>query len=183
MVAWPAFPMIRRRYFDAYGAHIERMYSRYLRQGGTSRARAALGYTRGRPGEPFYCERYLDSPVEALVSARLGHSVQRENIIEIGNLVADNGLAMLALWGAAANDLAAGGEVAIATLTTSLRSMFARVGVPIEVLAPARREALGVAGVSWGEYYARDPQVCFGDISLGQAALSRFMARRSLDAA
>jgi len=166
--------LIRRRYRDVFGAAISPDYATWLGNGGA----AALGYRRAH-GEALFLERYLDEPVEDLVSRVLGRPVARAAIVEIGNFAAGNALAMMALWGAAANDLGTASEVAVATLTGPIRSMFTRIGLPFTVLAPAEADRIEAKSVeSWGSYYAADPQVCMGLIAPGQRAISRFLARR-----
>ena len=178
MRAWPAFPMIRHRFHEAYGARLDSVFCDYMQRGEAEATGAALGFARAQADAPLFLERYLHAPVEELVAASLGRAVAREGIIEIGNLAAGHGLAMIALWCAAANDLGASGEIAVATLTAPLRRSFARIGVPIIALAPARESDAGPPPGKWGSYYAHDPQVCFGEIARGQRALMQFVARR-----
>lgn len=167
------FALIHRKYRDAFGATLTPSFSSYL----GCRSGAALGYCRAGD-TPLFLEAYLDCPVEELVAAALGRAVERGQIVEIGNFAADNAMAMVELWGDAANDLGGSGEVAVATLTAPLRRMFARIGVPIVELAPARCDRLGEKGGEWGSYYDQDPRVCAGIIADGQHAIAAFMDRR-----
>jgi hypothetical protein len=140
-----------------------------------------VGYRRAAD-EALFLERYLDAPVEELVSRAIGRPTRRENIVEIGNLAADDAFAMIELWGTAANDLGAACEVAVATLTAPLRSMFARIGLPLAVLAPAIIERSDNPA-DWGRYYESDPKVCAGVIADGQRAIGAFLSRRRRAAA
>ena len=124
--------LIARRYRQAYDAADVAGFPDYLYSPGG----AALGYRRAHAG-PLFLEAYLDHPVEQLVGARLTRTVAREQIVEIGNLAAENALAMIDLWSAAANDLAGASEVAVATLTLPLRRSFARIGIALHDLGPA----------------------------------------------
>lgn len=171
----PQDDLIRRKYRETFGATLHPQYAQWMEAG----ASAALGYRRA-DALPLFLETYLDAPIEDLVSQALGRPVEREAIVEIGNFAADNALAMIQLWGSAANDLSSTSEVAVATLTAPLRRMFTRIGLPITVLAPACRERLGGHGDSWGSYYDLDPQVCCGEIAPGQQAIAAFLARRNL---
>jgi hypothetical protein len=173
MSASPHRELIDRKYREAFGARLNPSFSDWMAQGEGS----ALGYRRAGP-DPLFLEAYLDQPVEMLVSKALGQIVDRDAIVEIGNFAADNALAMIELWGSAANDLGGSSEVAVATLTAPLRSMFARIGLPILPLAPADPARLGGAAGEWGSYYASDPMVCMGVIAEGQAAIGRFLSRR-----
>jgi len=168
---------VGRRYRDAFGAHIAPNFAAYLTCETGRESTAALGYARAGAA-PLFLEAYLDDPVEALVSAAYARPVTRTQIIEVGNFAAINPLAMVCLWGAAANDLASRGEIAVATMTSSLRGMFRRIGVPIVEIARARPERLGTAAADWGSYFDQDPMVCAGAILDGQLALNRFLDRR-----
>lgn len=170
----PSHELISRKYADVFGATARPSYAEWI---GTD-CRAALGFRRANTG-PLFLEAYLDNPIEKLVSAALARKVKRTAIVEIGNFAAENAIAMVELWGSAANDLGGTSEIAVATLTAPLRRMFARIGVPIAVLAPARPERLGKAAAQWGRYYASDPMICMGLIAEGQDAIASFLARRS----
>lgn len=169
--------LISRRYLDVFGARLAPSFRDYLEHG-TDSTTAMLGYRRAGDGALFL-EAYLDRPVEAVLEEAYGRPVSRRDVVEIGNFAADNALAMIELWGAAANDLAGGSEIAVATLTAPLRRIFSRIGVPIVELAAARPDALGVRAAEWGRYYETDPRVCAGMIREGQGAISAFLARRN----
>jgi hypothetical protein len=175
-------PLIRRRYREAFGAALTPAFATWMHEGGTGTSGAGLGYRRAG-AETLFLEAYLDEPIELAVSAALGRPVARDRIVEIGNFAADNALSMIALWGAAANDLGGASEVAVATLTAPLRRMFARIGLPIVDIAPARPERLGGTCGEWGSYYQLDPRICAGVITEGQQAIGRFLSRRKQVAA
>jgi len=161
-----------------YGADRAASFPTYL----ASATGAVLGYRRAGD-ETLFLEAYLDRPIENFVGPAFGRDIARHAIIEIGNLASTNAMAMVDLWGAAANDLGASGEVVVATLTGSLRRMFRRIGIALHDLGKADPLRLGTAGVAWGSYYAQDPRVCAGEIAQGQAAIAAFLARRTRGAA
>lgn len=174
MPSGPRNELIARKYAAVHGAEPRLSYGNWL----DAAEKAALGYRRAG-AETLFLEAYLDAPVEVLASVALGREVARSAVVEIGNFAADNALAMVKLWGSAANDLGGESEVAVATLTAPLRRMFARIGIPLVEIAPARCERLGTAAGEWGRYYAMDPVVCAGVIADGQAAIAAFLARRN----
>ncbi|BBD99979.1 hypothetical protein SAMIE_1034800 [Sphingobium amiense] len=139
-------------------------------------ATAVLGYRRAG-ASPLFLECYLDAPVETCLARTLGRAVTRDRVIEIGSLAADNAFAMVSLWATAANDLGHECEIAVATLTAPLRQMFARMGVPIHILAPATIDRVSDAE-RWGRYYDSDPMVCAGFIAEGQRAIAAYLAAR-----
>ena len=161
----------------AYGADHAAGFGDYLAVRQPVTGRAALGYRRAG-SERLFLEQYLDQPIERAVSVAFQRAVERDAIVEIGNLAANNAWSMIALWGEAANDLGGSSEIVVATLSRQLRAMFARIGVPVHELAPADPVRLGSAAVGWGSYYRTDPVVCAGQIVEGQRAIAEFLARR-----
>lgn len=173
--------LVRRRFQETHGAQVNPAYGQILHVSRNGAAQAALGYRRAG-SEALFLERYLDCPIEDCLSAALGRPIRRDSVIEIGNLAADDAFAMVSLWGSAANDLGAACEVAVATLTAPLRSMFARMSVPLHVLARATAERVHEPA-AWGRYYDSDPRVCAGAITEAQRAIASFLARRRRAAA
>jgi len=169
--------MVRRKYRDVFGADLSPCFKSFLNNSANSGSGAVLGYHRAGPA-PLFCEQYIDGTMEAAAAAVLGREIARHDIVELGNFASDNAMAMVELWGDAANDLGGASEIAVATLTAPLRRMFARIGVPVVRIAPARPERLAGDAAAWGSYYRHDPWVCVGVIAEGQAAINAFLARR-----
>jgi hypothetical protein len=176
-----AVSVMGRKYLEVFGASPVPSFSDYVATGREPDRLAGLGYRRASDGGVFL-ESYLDGPVEVEVGKALGRRIARSDVVEIGNFAADNAFVMLELWGAAANDLAGSGEIAVATLTAPLRRIFNRIGLPFLSICPARAERLGPGAGEWGSYYQQDPQVCAGVIADGQAAIARWLSRRALRA-
>jgi len=170
--------LIQSRYQETFSADISPNFPDYLSHGRQGSPRAALGYARAGSA-PLFLESYLDQAIETLASSALDRPVERQQIVEIGNFAAVDPYSMIELWGAAANDLAEWGDVAVATLTAPLRRMFRRIGIPFTEIAPARRERLGENAACWGSYFDQDPMVCAGIISDGQSAMRCFLGRRN----
>lgn len=178
MTSSPEVQLIRRRYRECFAADLSPSFPAYMTSTTAGTSTAALGYARAGV-EPLFLEAYLDVPIETLVGPALGRPVERPQIVEIGNLAAVSPQAMIALWGAAANDLAAFGDIAVATLTAPLRAMFRRIGVPVTEIAEARAERLGTTAERWGAYFDRDPRVCAGVIAEGQHPIAAFLSRNT----
>ncbi len=135
---------------------------------------AALAIRRAAD-EPLFLEAYLDVPIETAVSGIYGRPIDRDQIVEIGCLAAVPTPALLTLWGQTALRLSERHDIAVATLTRSLRRMFARVGLPFVELTPADPQRLpGDLCDLWGRYYEAAPIVCAGNIALGATALQAF---------
>jgi hypothetical protein len=172
---------IRSRYAAVHHAAAPVTYDRFLDRMRSRRSGAALGFRSAADG-PLFLERYLDQPIEAVLAPYWGAAVERSRIVEIGSLAGNSGLALLDLWVHAAGDLGRHADIGVAVLTAPLRAMFARLGIPIRVLAPADASRIGHAAALWGSYYTNDPQVCAGSLRDGLQQLERFLARRRLRA-
>lgn len=177
MPSSPDVSLIGKRYQEVFGARLSPAFAEFHASTNANGTSAALGYRRADEF-PLFLEAYLDGPIEWHVGQSLGRQVARDAIVEIGNFASSNAMAMVALWGTVANDLAGRSEVAVATLTAPLRRMFARIGVPIHEITPAWPEGRIGNIDRWGSYYDSDPVVCCGVIETGQAAITRFLARR-----
>lgn len=166
--------LIRDRYRTAHGAEPAADYPAYVSIGSPDAPLAVLGYRLAGP-QPLFLEAYLSAPIEQLLTARLGRPVPRARVVELGDHASARPAATVALWREAAAALDGQADVAVAVLTAPLRAMFARLGMPLIMLAPARAEALGAAGAEWGRYYQSDPMVCAGDIAGSRRLLDRSM--------
>lgn len=168
--------LIQSRYHHEHGAVPDLGYPQFRGYAVAGRVGAGLGYRRADSG-PLFLEAYLDDPIETVIADRLGQNFNRNDIIEIGNMAADNAPAMIALWAQAANDLGGEAEMAVAVLTSPLRGMFRRLGIHLHELSAAQPERLGADAARWGNYYALDPIICTSPIAEGQARLARFSRR------
>jgi hypothetical protein len=173
--------LVAHRYSAVHGASPSIDYPAYCVVAGRAGPRATLGFRRASEG-PLFLETYLDESVEAVLSDRLGRSVDRASIVEIGDHASYQPLATLQLWAAAARILAVEAEIAVAVLTAPLRRMFLRLGLPIVELAPALPGRLGAEALAWGRYYDLDPVVCAGEIETARSVLSSWIEQRKLAA-
>lgn len=169
--------LISQKYSTTYGATILPCFADFAQREVNEQAVAALGYRRA-DREKLFLESYLERPIEQALGTLFGKEVLRRDIVEIGNLAAENALAMIGLWADAANDLGGEAEIAVAVLTAPLRSMFGRLGVTLYEIVSANSDRLGKTANQWGRYYDLDPVVCAGFITEGQERLARVMARR-----
>lgn len=130
---------------------------------------AAAGYRSAQLG-PLFLERYLPSPVQALLPAM----PSREGIVEVGHLAAvraGEGRRLISLLGP---HLASQGfEWAVSTLTQELRNLLVRMGVAPLALGVADPALLGEQAAQWGSYYEHKPLVLAGRLDAATLRLSR----------
>jgi len=159
---------IAENYEKAYAAHVTH-YARHLvglRNAGGAWT-AGLGYTpAGR--DALFVEQYLDQPAEDVIASILSVPVERDQIVEVGNLAASApGAArhIIAAMTALLNEL--NRTWVVFTSTRALLNSFDRLEIATITLARADPARLPDGGASWGSYYDADPQVMTANIPLG----------------
>lgn len=116
---------------------------------------------RSASNKRLFLEAYLDQPVEAALSARVGTEVSRNHIVEIGNLaVAELGMARCLLQEVIKYLHDTDAQWAVFTAIPALRNSLGKLSVQLEVLGDANIDRLAEADrYGWGSYYQQHPQV------------------------
>ncbi len=159
---------IEKVYADKYGAQVTTHYP-YLMSARDSQGQilAAIGF-RPAADDALFLEHYLDAPIEHEVSARLGQTIARRNIVELGSLASQGQGATFFLFMVLANYLNDQGySHAAITGTRVLHRFFSHLGLDPQPLAAADKTRLPDGGRNWGRYYDKAPQVLCGDIAAG----------------
>jgi len=168
---------IARRFLEVHGAQITAFMPELLAlfddQGAV---RAAVGM-RDASLERLFLEYYLDIPVERAIADRsivdraTPSSVvaERGRIAEIGNLASIDRLASRSLFKILARRLSAGDyQWAVFTGCSSLRRMFATLGIETLSLGRALQSRLPADQQTWGGYYEDNPLVVAGRVGHGR---------------
>jgi hypothetical protein len=164
-----AISFVSENFRRTYGAEIRALMPYFIRvKDRQRRCKAVMGY-RDATSEHLYLEHYLDEPVEEAISRHLGRTVERSEIVEVGNLAeASPGDARMAIIGATAYFHAAGYRWVVFVGITRLRNAFVKLGLSPQQLIEADERRLPEGEVEqWGSYYDGDPVVCFGSIEEG----------------
>ena len=159
---------IQQRFRKAHGADIRHfMPELFGMHNGDGELCAVAGVRRAHL-ESLFLERYLDEPIEPLISAAADRPVERSAIVEVGNLAAsDTGSARLSII-AITYLLAMGGlEWVTFTGNIGLVNSFHRLGLKPVTLCAADPERLGDERQHWGSYYESKPWVHVGNIRAG----------------
>ena len=157
----------------AYGARIRSFLPRlYALDDSDGERLAAFGLRDAAAGRLFL-ESYLDQPIEQVVGARGAGPVARQEIVEIGNLAGCHPGALRLLSPLLGDRLLGMGyRWLVFTGSAQLINGFARLGIDLDVLAPAAIERLPEhSRADWGSYYDHAPLVVCADIAAGRARL------------
>lgn len=159
---------IAGHYARIYGARIRHFAEHLLGLGDRARGwSAAVGFTPASSGGLFV-EHYLDRPIEEAIAARLGASVERSQIVEVGNLAASTAGAARHLIVSMTTLLNHFGHTwVVFTATRALLNSFARLEIAPIVLGTADPARLPDGGENWGSYYGTCPQVMTANIPIG----------------
>jgi hypothetical protein len=157
---------IAERFRKVYGAQVSHFCAHLLGlrdAGGVWHA--AAGYTPAATGALFL-EQYLDRPVEAVLSEKVGEPVPRSRIVEVGNLAAvPPGFARSFVPELGRYLLAHEYRWVVFTATREVRNLLRRLCFEAYALAPASRARLPGGGAAWGSYYVHEPHVMAGCIA------------------
>jgi hypothetical protein len=160
---------IQRAFARHHGAAVHAFMPTLLAlEGQRGRVCGVVGF-RQATAEPLFLERYLDQPVELVLGEQVGNSVQRNHIVEVGNLASLSCRAACHLVAALPRILLAdGNQWIVFTATTAVRGMLAKFRAPVIELGRATRDRLD-SGDEWGRYYDNDPRVIAGYLQDGVA--------------
>lgn len=133
--------------------------------------RAVVG-CRGAASERLFLETYTRLPIERALELRVGVTVARDEIVEIGGLACRDARAAVDIVGALIPHLLdAGFSWVVFTGADTIKNVFRRLRLVPTVLCAADPALLGVDRDDWGSYYDHHPEVMAGRLSDGQVAL------------
>ncbi|MGQ0620227.1 MAG: thermostable hemolysin [Panacagrimonas sp.] len=164
---------IAQRYAEVHGAQLYCFMPRLFGLYHLRRELVAAFGLRGADAGGLFLERYLDSPIEHLVTARFGRPALRNEIAEIGNLAGASPDALRNLIPALTYHLRDEGYRYVAfTGSARLCKGFSRLGLPLRMVAQADAKRLPIEERRrWGSYYAHSPSVMLGDVAEGHRLL------------
>lgn len=161
------------KFESSYGASLAHFLPLFLTLRCSDSLSASAGVSLGSASEKFFLEQYLDAPVEAELEQLCGEAVRREQLAEIGNLVATTLGASRLMFIILASILnQAGYEWMVFTATKPLLRSLQKMGFETQVIAQAKPNRLDAnPSADWGSYYDNQPQVVAGRLSNAQEAV------------
>lgn len=150
-------------YYAAYSARVDCDYPELLAvTDHEGRVLAACGVRNG--AQPLFLECYLDEPADMVLSKIHNTSVERESLVEIGNLAGGNGWATRLLFHALWRELVERQWLhVLITCTRQLKPAFGHL--PTFSLGDAQAARVEYPEM-WGQYYEQHPEII--SCSLGQ---------------
>jgi hypothetical protein len=156
---------IRQKYSNSYDSDLSHFLPFLITLKCDHELSAAVGLRRADK-EPLFLEHYLNQPVEKeLASLFSRQAIERESIVEFGNLVATwRGSSQLVFIFLTHLLCATNIEWVVFTATAELRKILNRLSFTPFVLCQAAVENLGEESASWGTYYDTAPMVMVGHL-------------------
>jgi hypothetical protein len=125
--------------------------------------------------QELFLERYLDEPIEQMITSAARAEVSRSQIVQVGNLAGANcRSAMRLVLGLPRLLLDRGHRWIVFTATDTVRQLLASYHAPLLDLATASAARAQNTGDEWGRYYESHPRVMAGYLPNGL-----FLSRRS----
>lgn len=155
---------VARGYKRAYQAKISRFMPLFIEMERQGKTQAVVGLRIGSGG-PMFLEQYLACPVEQQIAASVNRPVDRDAVVEIGNLVAAERGSSPELFAVMAAVLEqAGLQWMVFTATPQVEKLIQRLNFDPLFLAEANPLKLGEQVNDWGSYYATRPSVMAGHL-------------------
>ena len=155
-----------RSFSLTHGAHVRHFMPMLLSLRNTDGELLAVCGLRSASDESLFLEPYLDGPVQHVLQMRTGRAIEREDIVEVGNLACSRpGMArrLIAILASHLHETGMGWFVF--TANRGLRNTFARLGIGIMPLCLAQRSRLPPeCREGWGSYYDKNPFVMAGNV-------------------
>jgi len=158
---------ISERFSNCYGAAIVEFFPLLLARSNGDAVSSVVGL---RPGtdRPLFLEQYLQTSLEQAITGQVGTAVDRERIMEIGNLASSyksgNQLMFVLLTAILAK---AGYSWVVFTATVQVRSLLKRLDFHPVTLCEADESKLVNKHQAWGSYYQSQPLVQAGNVADG----------------
>ncbi len=149
---------IASTYRTFYSAQIREFLPLLLSLETRNRIQAAAGLRPAACG-PLFLEQYLDCPIEQKVATTRRRPIDRDSIMEIGNLSATHGYSRLLFVLMAAALCESQYHWLVFTATPTVIKLISKLNYQPTFLENASPERIGESASVWGTYYQTHPRV------------------------
>lgn len=156
---------IAEQFWRAHQAQVTSFMPLLLQMHLAAATRGVVGLNPGFSADMFL-ENYLSAPIEQSIAAVLGQPIDRNSIMEIGNLAVSHrgsGLLLFVIMTCALQE--AGYHWMVFTATREVEKLIKRLGYTPLWVADADPQRLGDKARDWGRYYAANPRVMVGNLA------------------
>jgi hypothetical protein len=173
---------IHSSFLKAYGADVKQFMPELMSlRSDAGQLMGALGLRRASD-DMLFLEQYLDRPVEQLLAAQINSPVDRDGIVEVGNLaVSGAGGGRWLITALTAYLYASHEKWVVFTAGPVLCNAFSRMGIDLVELGDADPSRLNPEELpAWGHYYDQKPRVMAGLIKPGYLVLQQRLKSQSV---
>ena len=166
---------IRDCFQDSYAADVQSFMPYLLGvMDDDDKISAVIGF-RPASNEDLFLENYLDDPAEQALSEACGSRIQRQQIVEVGNLASSDGesFRILMIGLVTLLDRLPGTNWIMCTVGDRLFRLLRRSRFFPLVLEQANQQRLSPQQGNWGSYYQHARKVVAGNVSYGLRELKR----------
>lgn len=152
---------IRHHFYQAHKARIQHFMPYLMSLRSPEGKLMAVCGLRSAANETLFLENYLDQPIEARLSARMGYAISRTEIVEVGNFAVSTAGAARCLVHEIIKQLhLTSKQWAVFTIIPLISNAFVKMGIHAEALGEAKIDRLPLAEqATWGRYYQQKPQI------------------------
>ncbi len=171
---------ISSRYSLAFDAHLDAYMPTFMALVEGNEIRSLCGF-RVASEDSLFLEQYLDQTADALLSQVYGTQINRNELIEFGQLASfSKGFSAVHFLLMTEYLVQSEYQWCIFTATDPLYAMMSRLGLETVTLAEADPSRIPNATDVWGSYYQHQPRIVAGNLKQGLSHLSELFHQRSL---
>lgn len=171
-IDWPRInEFLQEQFSKKFSADLKEFPEHYLVIYKNNEPVACMGVTFPTVGS-FFCEQYLDRPIETIISEHVGECVNRSEILQLGSIASTSIYAAVEMVQLAPLYIQCmGAKYALCTLTKKLSTLLKKLNVDFKFICDARKEKLKYGSSDWGSYYESEPMVGFVDCTVHKEIL------------
>ncbi len=158
---------VKKCFAEIYGAQVKTFEPYILSTFNERGIVATIGFQPAATKKPLFLESYLDTPVEQTLTKCLNQPIDREKIVEVGNLSSSHkGSASRILFILSVAILhQAGFKWVTFTATKQVQRLLGKLNLETLPICEANPKRLADQGASWGSYYDDKPMVVVGNLT------------------
>lgn len=174
---------IAESFYNNYQAKVTHFLPYVISSRTDNKLTAAVGFQPATNDNQLFLEQYLEQAIESKLSNLANRSIDRNKIVEIGNLTSSRrGTSQILFVLNVAISYQAGFEWSVFTATKQVLTLLDKLNLNTIEVAEADPNCLADNGESWGHYYTTRPKIVAGNLAdammlLEQHPVTSFMLK------